>query len=249
MRHTIIVALALALVLAGCASEPDHPEPQGEAAQGEAAPSPGASTEAQPAPSPADPKSAEVEDHWRRGMQLMQEDRLAEAVQAFDRSIELAPDHAPSLASRAIAHRALGKLDLAVEDVSRAIEVTKEQPFRIDLLEFRGSVYLEAEKYAEGDADLTQVIDGGKDDAELRLYRAICRLETGKLDEAMADVEKALQAAPNDGAKSVLFEVRGRVKEQKGDLEGALADFEKAASLGNDQVEEHQQRVRKALGR
>lgn len=253
MRTTTIIVdivLGLALLgLAGCGGDPEpQPEPAPGATTGPA--SQPATTTADPVPgAPNDPRLAEVEDHWKRGMQMMHEGELEAAVQAFTRSIELAPDHIHSLASRAITYRELGKPDLAIGDVTRAIQLTREKEFLVQLLEFRGKVYTtDLGKFAEGEKDLTRLIDGGTDDAELRLYRAICLLELGRLDDSMADIEKALTMSPNDGAKSVLFQMRGRVKEQQGDIPGAMADFERSVAMGNADAEEDLTRLKGPKG-
>jgi tetratricopeptide (TPR) repeat protein len=244
VRTTTILGTLVLLGLAGCGGDPE-PQPEPRADGPASRPATDAASGA-----PGDPRAAEVEDHWRRGMQSLNEGDLHEAVQAFDRSIELAPDHAHAIASRAIARRYLGEPDAAIEDVTRAIELTKEPAFLLDLLEFRGTVYTrDLGKFVEGEKDLTRVIEGGKDDAELRLYRAICRFEAGDLDGSMADVQKALEMTPNDGAKAVLFQMRGRVKEKKGDLAGARADLERSVAMGNEDAQEDLQKVREQQGR
>jgi tetratricopeptide (TPR) repeat protein len=250
VRTTIIDVTVLSLALLGLAGCGGDPEPQPEGEQPASQPASQPTTGSDPVPgAPRDPKLAEVEDHWQRGMQMMHEGNLEAAIQAFSRSIELEPGHVPSIASRAITYRSMGKTDAALADVSRAIELTREAPFLEELLEFRGSIYTETGKYAEGEKDLTRVIDGGRDDAELRLYRAICLLELGQLDRSMADIEKALEKTPSEGAKSVIFQIRGRVKEQQGDIPGALADFERSVAMGNTEAEEDLTRLKGRKGR
>lgn len=233
---------ALALALAGCASDPE-PVP-------ESAPVP--VEEAPVATASADPAATEAADHSRRGMQLLSEERFDEAVQSFSRAIQLTPVDAYPYAGRALALNHLGKGDEAVADVSKAISLTEgtaDQGLELDLYAFRGSVLTELEQWKQGEADLTRCIDGGKDEIELRLSRSICLLELGEPERALADAEAVVTHAPNEEVKARGLRLRGLVHERQGAVDRAVADFEAAAAAGNTEAADDLERVREAAPR
>jgi tetratricopeptide (TPR) repeat protein len=242
MRPSLCPLAALALVLAGCSSDP---EPVPEPAPVEAAP---VTTTAA-----ADPVTDEATDHSRRGMALLNEQRFDEAVQSFSRAIQLTPDDAYPYAGRALAHNQLGKSEEAVTDVSKAIELTErttDQGFVLDLYALRGWVLTDLGRWKEGEADLTRCIDNGKDELELRLSRGICLLELGQPDRALADAEAVITHAPEgDDTRSRGLRLRGLVHEHGGAVDKAIADFEAAAAAGNADAEEDLERVRAAAPR
>lgn len=269
MRSAASLAIgALVLVVAGCSSDPEPaPEPTPAPVNVEPAPATTASatsstTTASTAPPIAPSEAAaketaakeaaakEADDHCRLGLQYLNEGRHDDAVQAFSRAVELTPEEAFPHAARALALNHLGKSEAAVEDASRAIELADAgDAFVIDLYAFRGSVCTDLERWAEGEADLTRCIEGGKDAFELRLSRGTCELELGRLDRALTDADAAISRAPDEDARGRALWLRGLVHERAGRLEAALADLEAAAHAGNTDCADDRARVRAALGR
>ncbi|MCO5169381.1 MAG: tetratricopeptide repeat protein [Planctomycetes bacterium] len=237
---SLVVGLAL---VAGCASQ----EPVAEA------PAPSAEAEAPVAARPAAPAidaAAEAEDHCRRGMACLNDGRPEEALEAFSRAVELTPDDPFPWAARSLAHNHLGQRQAAVDDLTAAVERTREEALVLDLLALRGAVRTELGEWAGGVDDLTRCIDGGKDELELRISRGLCLLELGELPRAMTDAEAVVRhAPPDDGARGRGLWLRGLIRERAGQLEPALADLQAAIDAGHTDCQADVDRVREAIGR
>jgi len=107
-----------------------------------------------------------------------------------------------------------------------ALQLVPDDP---DLLIDRAQAYAEAHNYWPAIDDLNQALELEPNRADALIFRASAyrRVENG-LDLALADVERALTLAPD--AVPGLLE-RGNIRELKGDLAGARADWIKVETL------------------
>lgn len=242
----ITLALCLAL-LAGCSSSGPAPARDDAPAAPAGAP---AGAPATPAATPAPDPAVEAEDHCRRGMACLNDGRPDDALQSFTRAVELTPDDPFPYAARSLAHNHLGQRQAAVDDLGAAIDRTREEALLLDLFALRGAVRTELGQWAEGAADLSRCIDGGKDELELRISRGLCFLELGELPRAILDAEAVVQHAPeDDGARGRGLWLRGLIRERAGQLEPALADLQAAVEAGHTDCEADVERVREAIAR
>ena len=66
------------------------------------------------------------EDHYNAGMELFAQDRLDEAIAAYERALAEDPNYADALHALAMTHANRGDLDRAIELGRRLIEVAPE---------------------------------------------------------------------------------------------------------------------------
>lgn len=127
------------------------------------------------------------------------------ALEAFDAALRGAPAYAPALVGKGQALLSLKRDDEALAAFVAALRADRSLlnlgP-RIDVLRFR---------------DLQEIIAGGRQAAA-----------AGRLDEARAEYERALEAAPDS---AVLYRELGAVERKRGDAVAALQNFARAADL------------------
>ena len=69
------------------------------------------------------PSPSEIEKrYFAEGLRLQKEGSLREAIGAYDRVVELNPEHVQALFHRGLAHRNLGELQQAIESFDQAIQ-------------------------------------------------------------------------------------------------------------------------------
>lgn len=107
-----------------------------------------------------------------------------------------------------------------------ALKLAPDDP---DLLIDRAQAFAEAHNYWRAIDDLNQALEIEPNRADALIFRASAYRRVGDgLDLALADVERALTLAPD--AVPGLLE-RGNIRELKGDLAGARADWLKVEAL------------------
>ena len=176
-----------------------------------------------------------------RGALWLRRDRLDEAVADLLGAVELAPDQVTARVTLGQAYRKQGRTDEAIAQFDACIRLKPDQPAlyrsralaRLD----RGRPSSEARETAI--ADLTEAIrrekPGSKDWAADLARRARLLMIAGRPDEALADCEDALGAAPDDpealaGRVKALLELK-RFDAVVGACDDALARGKPSAEL------------------
>lgn len=133
------------------------------------------------------------------------------AIVQVRKALELEPHATNPIFYRAEAYRQLGYCELAQDNLLRACERAKRgncqnvcAPAKgqdeVYELQRQGLRAFSAGKLDEADQLLTQALQAFQADPGLYNYRAWVRERQGKLDEALADVQKALQLDPGHEA-------------------------------------------------
>ena len=97
-------------------------------------------------------------------------------------------------ANRGIAHRHLGKPELALADLGRAIE---KKPDYLDVYSKRGFVYAQLGQY-KSLADFTQAIELRPDYPDAHSSRGISCVHTGPFELALADFTRSIELNPDN---------------------------------------------------
>jgi tetratricopeptide (TPR) repeat protein len=132
----------------------------------------------------------QVSGYVQRGTILLQANRHQEAVAAFSRALELAPDDTSTHLRRADAYLAQGRTDAAINDLAviagrnhaprRAIErltaILEEHPGHALALKWRGFAWLESWRPSLAVEDLTAALQTLSGDAKLYLWRGLARI-------------------------------------------------------------------------
>ena len=157
---------------------------------------------------------------WRR------KGRPAEALSYFDRALEHG-EIAIYLEMRARAHKALKNYEEALADYSRILEFA---PDYIDVLNARGTLYFWNLNNPEAAfADLTKAVELDPLNPDLRLRRGKAYFLSRRFDEALADLNVALELGSGDYR---IHKLRGRILFFGNmDLEEANEEFRLATEI------------------
>lgn len=152
-----------------------------------------------------------------------------EALADYGRAIAINPKHAPAFAARGHYYASIEKTDDALADLAKAIEL---QPSDSESYYTRAFVYRSRKEFAKAIPDLDKyiaLVPGNPQYlADGYLNRGIAYGETGKLEQAIADITKALEASPKYIAAYRARAITYRLM-KKNDL--ADADEKKAEQL------------------
>jgi tetratricopeptide (TPR) repeat protein len=151
------------------------------------------------------------------------------AIDLCTLAIKQDPAFKYAYSARALAKREKGDLAGAITDLTKAIEIS---PLFADAYVWRGEI-----KKLQGD-------DAGSE-ADLQKAEVV----RAQADHVLHDLDAALDREPDNAKK---FLERAYYKKQKGDLDGAIADFDKYLSLvgrpSNHLVLFHRANAKKAKG-
>jgi Flp pilus assembly protein TadD len=199
------------------------------------------------AQSPAPARRAEVLNE--RGNSKLDKGDFDGAIVDYSKAVELKADFASAYSNRGIAKADKGDFDGAIADYAKAIEL---RPDFADAYNNRGIA-----KQSKGDfdgaiADYSKAIQFGPADADAYNNRGIAKADKGDFDGAIADStraiqlnldsardsnnRKAIESRPEfvrwfDNRNATAYFSRGNAKANKGDFDGAIADYTKAIEL------------------
>ncbi len=150
--------------------------------------------------------------------------RHAEAVEAFDRVIELRPEFAPAFMGRGLSRLELRQVPEAVSDCERAVALKKDYQNLIAL----GSAFAAAKRYDEAEQTLQEAQRLKPKEAAACAALGECFYEQGKFQQA---AEALTKACAIDAKDADTLSMLGMCLEAMGDLKGAMARYTKASFL------------------
>jgi tetratricopeptide (TPR) repeat protein len=153
--------------------------------------------------------------------------QYALAFQDFRKAVELMPQSAVPFNGRGMAHAELKRYHAAVRDLSRAISIN---PKYAAAYHHRADAYLGLGMYREAAADATQALTLQPEvtDPDLLLLRARAYAGDKKLNPALEDLNKAIEAKPD--LVDAYIE-RGLVFVQARRFDDAIGDLTRALEL------------------
>jgi tetratricopeptide (TPR) repeat protein len=128
------------------------------------------------------------------GITLLQLERDAEAVIAYDRAIELNPRRAASFYNRGLAHRFLDEYELALADYNQAIKL---DPNYVVALLARGRLLLGEDRLDEALADFSVALELAPHDARTYAGRGQILERQGDIGGAIRDYRVGQLLNPN----------------------------------------------------
>lgn len=169
------------------------------------------------------------EPHYTLGRALQAKGDNAGAIAAYDAYLKFPGTdkvaQAEAYNSRGIAHKATGKIDMAISDYAKAIELSPADPAP---LSNRGDAYSDQKKTDLAIADYDKAIAVKADFAPAYYGRAFSYNEKKDTTKALADVTKAIELNANDWRAHYL---RGVINSGKQDFQKAVLDFDKFIEL------------------
>ena len=132
-----------------------------------------------------------------RGLTYQLMEKYEDARSDFNRAIEIDPEYEWVIISRAEVYEQLGQYREAISDCSRVLEI---EAGHISALSMRGLMYLLSKQYEESVEDLTAAILLA-DNSPCYCCLTLAHLCLGKVEEARADLTRAVQLAKEDYEK------------------------------------------------
>lgn len=169
------------------------------------------------------------EPHYALGRAMQAKGDNAGAIAAYDAYLKFQGvdkvAQAEAYNSRGIAHKATGKVDMAIADYGKAIELSPTDPAP---LSNRADAYRDQKKTDLAIADYDKAIAVKADFAPAYYGRAAAYNEKKDATKALADVSKAIELNANDWRAIYL---RGVINSGKQDFQKAILDFDKFIAL------------------
>ena len=159
------------------------------------------------------------------GATLQGQGKLQEAVESYEKAIQLKPDYSDSYSNLGTALKELGQLEQAVESYEKAIQL---KPDYADFYSNLGTALKELGQLERAVESYEKVIQLKPDFAEAYNDLGIALQELGQLEPAVESYEKAIQIKPNY-AKA--YSNLGNALQKLGQLEQAVESYEKAIQL------------------
>ncbi|WP_329291966.1 tetratricopeptide repeat protein [Streptomyces pseudovenezuelae] len=169
-----------------------------------------------------------AEAHVLRARELRRRQEYGQALEEYDRAVELDPLQPLAHYGRGLAHQLLDDYPAALTAFDRAVELAPDLGW---IIAERAETYRLASRFEEADADFSRAVALDPTDDVALTGRAVCRHGLGRLDEALADFNRALSIDPEHLWALVR---RARLHRTRGDEDKAFADLDRAFALAPD---------------
>ncbi|MFN2454811.1 MAG: tetratricopeptide repeat protein [Pyrinomonadaceae bacterium] len=161
------------------------------------------------------------------GFKAFLADELEEALQYFDRALELEPDGYHSLIPRSFALTNMGRYEEALASVDRFMKTHPADPY---VNYYRGIPLSGLERYEEALASFDLALKANPKSHDAWDRRGFALAELGRYEEAISSFDRSLKIKPKS------FETwlnRGGALLQLGKYKDALASFERALKINS----------------
>lgn len=169
------------------------------------------------------------------GQQLFAEGDYAAAADAFSQVVEATGGFQPApLLMRAKAYAQLKEYEAALEDLKNALTYGQAQTALVpEILNTRAEVYMLLNAYQQALPDLQQAAQANRSEPQYQFNLGKTYAKLGGFDQAEKALTKYLDADPEGefDQKAEALAYRGQAYGLMGDMEEALADFEKSLAI------------------
>ena len=163
-----------------------------------------------------------VKEHFLHGNALYTAGDFEKALEQYNRTLKLAPDHSSALNNRGMTLSWLGRDEEALTDFNRSLGV---EPDDAVTLNNRGIILGNLKRYEEALSDFSQALALKPGYARAFDNRGVTMTNLGRYEEALADHNRALEF--DQDLVNALFN-RGCVLARMGQLKRSLADLRDA---------------------
>jgi tetratricopeptide (TPR) repeat protein len=139
--------------------------------------------------------------HVRRGLALVEQGKLDEAMRDFDAAIGLDPKDALAYNNRAFLWHEKNELDRAIADLTEAIRIDPMPRMKagpVNLHFNRAMILLQKKEYDRAIADFDRAIALDAKDAQAFYWRGRVHFLLRKFDRAVSDMTEAARLDPTD---------------------------------------------------
>lgn len=190
----------------------------------------------------------DADDHITQfdiGLVYLYRERYDQAIQHFQRAIQLKPDFAPAINSLGNAYLAKGDWDQAIEAYQRIIEdVFYGTPHFA--LSNMGLAYYQKKDYREAEKHFLEALKMNPDFVNALAGLATTYVAMGRYDDAVAKLERAIRKEPK--LPHLHYEL-GKTYQAAGNLPRARQEYQRAAELAPDSpLAEDAKRAMRGLG-
>jgi len=151
-----------------------------------------------------------------------------QAIEEYSVAIRLDDMNFSPYANRGATYGILGKYDLAIEDLSKAIQLG-QKCVCASLYYDRGKAYALQGRYGLAIDGFTTAIQSGHKDCDVYRARGFAYFRMGNHGKAVADLDEAIKIDPKNGGA---YYCRWLAQSKKEMSAQAKADFVKARELG-----------------
>jgi tetratricopeptide (TPR) repeat protein len=171
--------------------------------------------------------------HAQRGRALYLEGRCGEAIEDFDRAVELGADSVEIHTLRGLALAGVQRREAALESYGRALALTPDYPFA---LVNRAILYRESRRFEEALADYGRALAVQPDSFEAHCGRATALLDLHRFAEALDDGERTIALRPErpEGHMRKALALAGLDRHEQ-----ALACYDRAVAMAPALAEAH----------
>ncbi len=187
-------------------------------------------------------KKSEAQGHYQLGQSYVQND-LQKAIVAFERAIDIDPNHRNAHLELGIIYGQRGHLNVGEEHYKQAIRIDADYSEAHNNL---GTVYARQARWEEAIKEYRKALENPMypwpDSAYYNLARALSQV--GKYDEALISLRNAALVVPLAMPAVLIHREFGRIYEKDGNVELARVSYEEAIEADDqgtyrDQLEEH----------
>ncbi|MBN2774068.1 MAG: tetratricopeptide repeat protein [Prolixibacteraceae bacterium] len=177
-----------------------------------------------------------AEAYINRGHFYRSENNYQEAIQNYNKAIELDDNRALAFYNRGKAFFDTGQFDKALTDMNKAIELEPDFP---EAYSNRGSIYAMKNEYLLAIADFDKAIEMKPGNTEILANRTLAHFYAGNTEKALEDATAFLKKFPDDAD---MHNVGGLCYRRLGKDNEALAEFTRAIQLAPQQGAYYQNR-------
>ena len=166
-------------------------------------------------------------DFFIKGIEKMRDSKFIEAIDSFDRAIQLNPQDSAAYAARASSYSNIQNKAAALENINRAIEL---DPNVSNFYLVRANLLVDnSQTRAKSIADVNMAIELDPNNSMAYIFRAAFNLKDGQTTQAsFDDFEKAIALNPSS---SMAYMFRGLLYYGQKKMDLFRSDFEKVKSL------------------
>lgn len=166
--------------------------------------------------------------YYSKGMFEYQRGQSYDAMESFDKAIELNDELAGAYSGRGSIYYEQQEYDKALEEYDKAISISPDFDMAYAAFSNRAIIYFIKSNYAQSIADNSRAIELNNKYTQAYEFRGLAYEAIEEYDHALSDCDKAMEL---DTKSSTAELCRGRVYEAKGDNTKAIEHFNKAIEL------------------